>query len=126
MSEQHGEQQRGPADHLRRQRWKPGQSGNPGGRPKGESITARLRAVLEKEHNGRVLMDLLAERLAKEALAGKFPFLKEVLDRLDGRVAERVNVGGEEGRALVINVVRRGAPRPDDPRPPSEAAAGPA
>jgi hypothetical protein len=69
--------------------WKPGQSGNPGGRPKGQSITARLRAVLEQEHNGKALMDLLAERIAKEALAGKFHFVKEVLDRLDGRAKER-------------------------------------
>jgi len=71
--------------------------------------------VLEKEHNGRVLMDLLAERLAKEALAGKFPFIKEVLDRLDGRVAERVSAEGP-AEGVVINVVRREAPRPDDPR----------
>jgi hypothetical protein len=70
-------------------RWKKGQSGNPGGRPKGESITARLRRVLEGEHNGRVLLDLLAERIAKEALSGKHAFVKEVLDRLDGPVNQK-------------------------------------
>src|SRR4051812_50151728 len=100
----------GPADHLREYRWKPGQSGNPGGRAKGQSITARLRAVLEQEHNGRVLMDLLAERLAKEALAGKFPFIKEVLERLDGRVADRVNLDGPP-QGVIINVVRRAGPQ---------------
>jgi len=39
-------------------RWKPGQSGNPGGRPKGESITALLRRVLEQEHHGRPLKEM--------------------------------------------------------------------
>src|SRR5262245_54666791 len=69
-------------------RWKKGTSGNPGGRPKGDSLTMRLRKVLEQEHNGRVLMDLLAERIAKEALAGKFPFVERVWERLDSKLTE--------------------------------------
>jgi hypothetical protein len=69
-------------------RWKPGQSGNPGGRPRVESITAKLRRVLEQEHGGKAIADLVAERIVKEALSGKFPFAKELLDRLEGRVAE--------------------------------------
>jgi hypothetical protein len=77
-----------PPEH----RWKPGQSGNPGGRPKGQSITASLRALLEKEHNGKRIVELLAERIMKEALAGKFLFAKEVIDRADGRVSDKVEV----------------------------------
>jgi hypothetical protein len=69
-------------------RWKPGQSGNPGGRPRGESITAKLRRVLEQEHGGKAIADLVAERIVKEALSGKFPFAKELLDRVEGRVTE--------------------------------------
>jgi hypothetical protein len=86
-----------PVEH----RWKPGQSGNPGGRPKGQSITASLRALLEKEHNGKRIVELLAERIMKEALAGKFPFAKEVLDRADGKVTDKLEVDN----ASVVQVI---------------------
>jgi len=88
-------------------RWKKGQSGNPGGRPKGESLVALMRRVLEREHNGRPLMEVLAERLVKEALAGKFPFAKEVLDRVEGKVQDKLEVSGP----MTVKVVY------DDERP---------
>ena len=87
-----------PPEH----RWKPGQSGNPGGRPKGQSITASLRALLEKEHNGKRIVDLLAERIMKEALAGKFPFAKEVLDRADGKVTDKLEVDNTSVVQVII------------------------
>jgi len=77
-----------PVEH----RFKPGQSGNPGGRPKGMSITGALRAALEREHNGRTIAELIAEKLIKEALSGKFPFAKEVLERADGKVTEKAEL----------------------------------
>ena len=87
---------RGPAEHLRPHRWKPGQSGNPGGRPKGESVTATLRRMLQQEHNGKTIQEILAERVIKEAISGKFQFAKELLDRLDGRPAQKVEVAAAE------------------------------
>src|SRR4051812_31183344 len=84
----------GAADHLKPHRWKKGESGNPGGRPKGRSVGAALRELADTEHNGRALVDLLAERMMREALAGKFPFAKEVLERLDGKVTETHRVRG--------------------------------
>ena len=87
---------RGPADHLRPHQWKKGQSGNPGGRPKGESITATLRRLLEQEHNGRTIQEILAEKVIKEAISGKYNFAKELLDRIDGRPAQRVELAAQE------------------------------
>lgn len=78
-----------PAEH----RWRPGQSGNPGGRPKGQSITARLRELLDApaldtEGNpieGMTLGDQIAEALALAAAAGDIKAIKEFLDRTEGR-----------------------------------------
>jgi hypothetical protein len=81
--------QRSPPE---RYRFKKGQSGNPGGRPKGRSLTAALRELVQQEHNGRQILDLIAERIVREALSGKYPFAREVLERLDGRTTERVEV----------------------------------
>ena len=83
-------------------RWKPGQSGNPGGRPKGESIVALMRRVLERDHHGKPLSEVLAERIIKEALAGKPAMVKEVLDRLEGPVNQRHEVTVERRSALEI------------------------
>jgi hypothetical protein len=83
-------------------RWKPGQSGNPGGRPKGESIVALLRRVLEQEHHGRPLKEILAERLVKEALAGKHAFVKELLDRVEGPVNQRHEVKQSNDVRIIV------------------------
>lgn len=98
-----------PADRIRPFMWKKGQSGNPGGRPRNESLTARLRRVLAQEHNGREIADLIAERIVKEALSGKFPFAKELLDRLEG-VPGKEKPAHEPVRIIVADY-RTGAER---------------
>jgi hypothetical protein len=90
---------RSPPEHTR---FRKGQSGNPGGRPKGRSITAALRELLDREHNGRVIAELIAERLVRDALQGKFPQAKEILDRSDGRVTERHEVAGTGVVRIVV------------------------
>jgi hypothetical protein len=89
MPEDHGQNTRpDPVERIKPYQWKPGQSGNPGGRPKNESIVGVLRRLLEQEHNGKPIKELLAERILREALAGKFPYAKELLDRVEGRVTD--------------------------------------
>jgi hypothetical protein len=45
--------------------------------------------VLEAtRHNGKRLAVLLAERLMREALGGKFTFAREVVDRLEGKAPD--------------------------------------
>jgi hypothetical protein len=101
---------RDKASHLKAHRWAKGTSGNPGGRKKGESLTAMLRRVLEQEHNGRPIGEILVERLVKEALTGKLPHLKEVFDRIEGRAKERHEVTGMDGQQLIIEIVPAEAP----------------
>ena len=78
-------------------RFTPGQSGNPGGRPKGTvNLTARIRKVLEREQkDGRKIADVLADVLVKETLknpAKMGAFLRDFIDRDEGKVSDRLEV----------------------------------
>lgn len=69
----------------------PGQSGNQRGAPVGYGIwrEAVRRALLRLEAGGkRRRIELLADRLIKEALAGDVAAIKEVGDRIDGKPAQ--------------------------------------
>jgi hypothetical protein len=84
----------------------PGQSGNPGGRPSGRTLTSIIREVLDSKTikgkplpEGRTVADVLAEVFIAEALKGKFPFAKEVIDRADGKVPDRHEV--ETGNGFI-------------------------
>ena len=68
-------------------RWKPGQSGNPGGKPKGTSITAQLRRLLKLAggpvgvlpvEDGVVVVALLLRPLFVKGNAG-VQFLRRLL-----------------------------------------------
>lgn len=79
----------GPASHLDGYKFRPGRSGNPGGRPKGQSLTAAIREVLERTNEaGQSLRELLAERIVAQAIDGDVAAQKEVLNRLDGKATE--------------------------------------
>lgn len=77
-------------------RWKPGQSGNPKGGPKGRftSLTSLLRKVLDEKQllrepvpNGQTVAELFVEVLIKLALQGNSTIAKEIIDRIDGKQA---------------------------------------
>ncbi|MCX7955522.1 MAG: DUF5681 domain-containing protein [Patescibacteria group bacterium] len=70
--------------------WKPGQSGNPAGRPKGSrnfetDFRLACRAVAEALRLGnnpqRVHIELI-KRGIKEGLTGNYPFWRDLMDRL--------------------------------------------
>ena len=83
----------------------PGQSGNPGGQRKGKRITTLIREALEREHEGKRVVEALAEIMIREALRGDFRFAKEILERIDGKVPDRIT-GDEDGGGLTV-VFRR-------------------
>ncbi len=70
--------------------WKKGTSGNKNGRPKGSvSLTTRLKKYLaEHPEQERELM----EAWIKYAKRGSFPHLKEIIERLDGKVKEIMEI----------------------------------
>jgi hypothetical protein len=75
-----------PPKHTR---FPKGTSGNPGGRPKKHSLTAAIEAELDA--NPEMLKEL-AQRSLKEALKGDFRFWAALLERLDGKVNNSVEI----------------------------------
>lgn len=75
--------------------FKPGQSGNPSGRPKERPIAAAIKDLLDKD-DGKATR-ALAEVGLKKALKGDFRFFKELAERIDGKVLGEFDVtsGGE-------------------------------
>ena len=94
-----------PEEHERNTnlmpQWKPGQSGNPGGRPKGKSITAELRKLLDKGTTAEDLAEILL-KMGKKDLAA----LREVLDRSDGKVTDTHRIEGEIPVSIVYKRVK--------------------
>ncbi len=67
-------------------RYQTGQSGNPKGRPAGQSITAELRSLLGSKR----LRKELARKWVEQALAGDFKHLSEILNRTEGKVPDEL------------------------------------
>ncbi len=78
-------------ENIRPHQWEKGQSGNPAGRPKGKTLGAILQKRVFDDKGGE-LAERLVELFINEALGGKFPFAKEVIERIDGKVAQAVDV----------------------------------
>jgi hypothetical protein len=69
--------------------FKPGTSGNRGGRPKKHSMQAALGQLLDA--NPEILRSLIDKGI-QEAINGDFRYWKEIYDRLDGKVASSIEI----------------------------------
>lgn len=75
--------------------FKPGQSGNPNGRPpKGYSITAMFREMFENEPDKK---KALGEAIFKRAIAGDPTAIKLVWSYMDGAPMQAVELTGKDG-----------------------------
>lgn len=90
-------------------RFLPGVSGNPSGRGSAPSLVAALRAELdEREAGGRPALRAIAARLVDMALGGDLRAIREVLDRLDGKPRQAVEIdGGAKFELLPITFTQR-------------------
>jgi len=97
-----------------RPRWKPGQSGNPAGRPKKQicitTLTAEyLLTIPESLPDGipntkkKTWAQLTAEKLVHQAVGGDTPAMRELLDRIDGKVKAQSEHSGD-GFKLILGV----------------------
>lgn len=88
----------------------PGQSGNPGGRPKAkpfqDALRMELAAVGEDQKALRAIArNLIALAQGSDNLA--LPAIAQIADRLDGKPAQAIIGGDEDDAPVAISVVER-------------------
>jgi hypothetical protein len=87
-------------------RWKPGQSGNPSGRPKKLHITDAIRAELEREGPDGIPNDeAIARVLVELARTGNMEAIREIADRTEGKARQRIESGSEGGAGIPVSLV---------------------
>jgi hypothetical protein len=76
--------------------FKPGQSGNPAGRPKSITLSEALRLELAKMLPGdtheRTFAEVIAQQLVRAAATGNILAAKEIADRTEGRPKQAVDM----------------------------------
>jgi len=99
-------------------RFKPGQSGNPGGRPRTAKLSEACRAKLASPVPGdpeiRSFADVITDKLALQALKGDIRAAQELADRAEGRPSQMAPPAEQSGVKYIIL---------DMPRPPRPVAA---
>jgi hypothetical protein len=107
------------AAHLAPYCFKPGQTGNAGGRPKKHPVTGYLKDQLDKPipekmkaklppifvevyGENATFGEMIAFKLVAMSAKGDIIALKELLDRVEGKVAQKtVHTGEDDGPILV-------------------------
>lgn len=111
MTQENNEEKVGYRSPPKDTRWKAGQSGNPKGRPKNtvyfsEMLRDQLDQVpdaIDGEPNTKTWLELIRDTLLRAAVKGNQPALiKELLDRIEGKVAEKHRIDAENPVTLVF------------------------
>lgn len=100
-------------ENIEPHKWKPGQSGNPNGRPKGSlnsktylkkwlEMKVTMENPVTKMKEEMPAMEAMTISLIGEAMSGNVGAYKEVMDRFEGRVNQRVEMTGAEGGPLQV------------------------
>ena len=86
--------------------YKPGQSGNPEGRPKkGYSITEWFQAMLASKPE---VKDAIGKSIVKKALEGDSAAQRLVWNYMDGMPKQINEIGGIDGNEITIKIVDYG------------------
>jgi uncharacterized protein DUF5681 len=84
-------------------RWKPGQSGNPGGRPKIAPVSQACRELLAQpvpdDPEGCTYAKAIAQTLARKALDGDLRAAQELADRAEGNPRKSLEIENAALRA---------------------------
>lgn len=76
------------------------------GRPKSEKTFANMLrlAISEAHESGGTKLRAVADALVTKALTGDVPAIREVADRLDGKVLQQTEITGADGENLFDRV----------------------
>jgi hypothetical protein len=90
--------------------WKKGVSGNPRGRPrKQDSLTTLLKDEVEKscpaDKEHRTWGELIVRATLQQAMKGNPAALREVWDRLEGKLKQSLEHSGTDDGPVVLQVV---------------------
>lgn len=69
------------------------------GRPKGSlSLTNEIKKILAgvDEASKKTILELLAIAAAKQAMKGNSAYFKEIIERLDGKVTDKIELTGKD------------------------------
>jgi hypothetical protein len=88
--------------------WKPGQSGNPSGRPKKKPITEAYEKLLEDPANAAEVAQALLD-VIKARSKGTVHAAKEMADRVEGPVTNKLELSGEVSLADRLAKARKNA-----------------
>ena len=72
--------------------FKPGNNMNPNGRPKSRPIAAAIRELLDADEGSK--LKKIARVAVDNASDGDFRFAKEIMERIDGKVADKIEHSG--------------------------------
>ena len=89
-----------------------------GGRPKGSvSLTDAIRRAAERDYTAqdpitkqmetKQIRDWVGIALAGKAMKGDIPAIKEMMDRLEGKVKEKIEVTGKDGEPFTAQYDQR-------------------
>lgn len=87
--------------------FQPGESGNPGGRPKAKEWADALRVAVKRADGDRTVLAAIAERVASEALNGNMVAAKEIGDRLDGKPPQAIVGDDDADPVRVLHRIER-------------------
>ena len=88
--------------------FQPGQSGNPGGRPKKEWTWAGLLEAVGEEiepKSGKKYKELVSRRVWVDAVNGSLGAQKEIMNRMEGLPAQTNLIGNTEDKTFQIEVI---------------------
>lgn len=91
-------------------KWKPGQSGNPSGRPKKKPITEMYERILADPENLRMIEAATMNALKKGNMAMVLQ-LREITDRVEGKVTQPIEADISVNLADAIAEARKRAAR---------------
>lgn len=85
--------QNNPISRLKGHKWQPGQSGNPGGRPKKNHVTKMYERILSKPQNRKLIEDTVLKMILGGRMSSVLQ-LREMAERTEGKVVQPVEMGG--------------------------------